>query len=807
MAVLNNSNAISTTGGYDINNSLRFRRSASAYLSRTPASNGNAQKFTYSVWLKRGVLSVDYLGLFSANTGAGGGDGCYFNSTNSIRFYVAGATAGDLVTTQVFRDSSAWYHIVVAIDTTQATASNRIKIYVNNNQVTAFSTASYPTQNYNFLNFNTSSYAQRIGQLYTGYFDGYLTEINFIDGQALTPSSFGETDIVTGSWVAKKYTGTYGTNGFYLNFSDTSALTTTTNVGLGKDFSGNANRWTTNNISITSGTTYDAMIDSPTLTSATVANYCMLNPLRYGTGSSSTTTISDGNLKFASSSNAGSVVGTMNIPSTGKWYWEAVVPTQTYNFMMVGVIKNQEALANLNGAVGLLSTGYAVYTSNGQKYNNSANSTYMAAPAQNTVVTVAYDADTGSLYVGAGGSWANGSGSTNQAFATASAAYTGITGDISPAVSFDTGNCIVNFGQRPFTYTPPTGYKALNTYNLPDSTIKKGNTVMDATLYTGTGASLSITNAGAFKPDFVWMKGRSNVRNNNLYDSVRGTTKELSSNSTGAESTNSTGLTAFNSNGWTIGSDGGINTSSETYVGWQWQAGQGTNTSNTSGSITSTVSVNTTAGFSVVTYTGTGANATVGHGLGVAPRMIIFKSRSAAQNWAVYHASIGATQYLRLNGTLAATTDSTFMNNTSPTSSVFSVGSSSDVNANTGTFVAYCWAEIAGFSKFGSYTGNASTDGPFIYTGFRPKFVMIKCSSSTTNSVWVIKDTSRNLYNTANANLYADQSLAEDTTSTVNTDLLSNGFKLRGTYPGVNAAQTYIYMAFAENPFKNSNAR
>jgi hypothetical protein len=371
------------------------------------------------------------------------------------------------------------------------------------------------------------------------------------------------------------------------------------------------------------------------------------------------------------------------------------------------------------------------------------------------------------------------------------------------------GSCtgVINFGQRPFAYTPPTGFIALNTYNLPDSTIKKGNTVMDATLYTGTGASLSITNAGAFKPDFVWMKGRSNVRNNNLYDSVRGTTKELSSNSTGAESTNSTGLTAFNSNGWTIGSDGGINTSSETYVGWQWQAGQGTNTSNTSGSITSTVSVNTTAGFSVVTYTGTGANATVGHGLGVAPRMIIFKSRSAAQNWAVYHASIGATQYLRLNGTLAATTDSTFMNNTSPTSSVFSVGSSSDVNANTGTFVAYCWAEIAGFSKFGSYTGNASTDGPFIYTGFRPKFVMIKCSSSTTNSVWVIKDTSRNLYNTANANLYADQSLAEDTTSTVNIDLLSNGFKLRGTYPGINAAQTYIYMAFAENPFKNANAR
>jgi hypothetical protein len=184
----------------------------------------------------------------------------------------------------------------------------------------------------------------------------------------------------------------------------------------------------------------------------------------------------------------------------------------------------------------------------------------------------------------------------------------------------------INFGQRPFSYTPPTGFVRLNTYNLPDSTIIKGNTVMDATLYTGTGASLSVTNAGAFKPDLVWVKGRSGATDHALYDSVRGTTKQIESNTTTAETTEAQGLTAFGTSGFTVGTLAQMNTSAATYVGWQWQAGQGSTSSNTSGSITSTVSVNTTAGFSVVTYTGTGANATVGHGLGVAPRLVIVKS-------------------------------------------------------------------------------------------------------------------------------------------------------------------------------------
>lgn len=795
--------------GYNINNSLRFRSSASAYLSRTPASAGNQTKWTWSGWVKRGSLGTDQA-LFSV---AGSTNTTYFlvkfDTNNCI--YVGNYSTNFFITTQVFRDPSAWYHIVIVLDTTQATANNRLVLYVNGSQVTSFSSNNIAAQiAQNSTQGINQAAAHNIGrEAQSGAFllDGYQTEVNFIDGQALTPSSFGATDAVTGQWLPKQYSGTYGTNGFYLKFSDI-ATTSGSNAGLGKDFSGNGNYWTTNNISVTAGTTYDAMTDSPTLTSTTVANYCTLNPLRYGTGTSSTTTISDGNLKITCSSNAGSVVGTINIPSSGKWYWEAVVPTQTYNFMMVGVIKNQEALANLNAGVGLLSTGYAVYATNGQKYNNSANAAYMAAPAQNTVVTVAYDADTGSLYVGAGGSWANGSGSTNQTWSGAVAAYTGITGDISPAVSFDSGNCIVNFGQRPFTYTPPTGYLALNTYNLPTPTIKAGNKYMDATLYTQNGAASNVVvNEGQFKPDLVWIKCRTTAGTwNNLVDSVRGVSKTVYSNSTSAEGTDNY-LSSFNSNGFTlnIGDSGTNNTAGRTQVAWNWQAGQGSTSSNTSGARTSTTSVNATAGFSVVTWTGTGSGSTtIGHGLGVAPAMIIVKDRSLVRSWNVYHKSLGNTSGVNLNATTAASgADAGWWNNTSPTSSIFTVGTYENEASN---YVAYCWAEISGFSKAFSYTGNASSDGPFVYCGFRPKFILIKGTATGRN--WVLFDSSRNTYNAsaALARLKPNTSDAEDGNEQF--DFLSNGFKIRNyTFDGNANGETYIGMAFAENPFKNANAR
>jgi hypothetical protein len=329
---------------------------------------------------------------------------------------------------------------------------------------------------------------------------------------------------------------------------------------------------------------------------------------------------------------------------------------------------------------------------------------------------------------------------------------------------------------------------------------------MDATLYTGNGVSQVIVNQSQFKPDLVWAKVRSSTYSHYIGDSVRGVNKMIFSNATNAETTVAGSITAFNNNGFSVGSEISTNNNTSTFVGWQWQAGQGSTSSNTQGTITSSVSVNTTAGFSIVTYTGTGANATVGHGLGVAPKMIIFKGRSSTFDWMVYHTSLGNTNYLRLNQTNASAASSSAFNNTSPTSTVFSLGDGSLGNNGSSTQVAYCWAEIAGFSKFGSYTGNGSTDGTFVFTNFLPRFVLIKRTDSTSN--WYIFDTARDTYNVMKDELLPNSSNAEADNSRW-IDCLSNGFKIRNDNVGqINASGgTYIYACFASNPFKSSNAR
>jgi hypothetical protein len=330
---------------------------------------------------------------------------------------------------------------------------------------------------------------------------------------------------------------------------------------------------------------------------------------------------------------------------------------------------------------------------------------------------------------------------------------------------------------------------------------------MDVVTYTGTGAALTPTSSLGFNPDWIWIKSRSAGTDHALYDVVRGAQARLESNTTDAEVTTDGGVTAFNSAGFTLGTLAQVNTSAATYVAWCWDAGTST-VSNTAGSITNAmVRANTTAGFSVVTYTGTGANATVGHGLGVAPEFIIIKNRSAATNWRVYHSALGNTKAIFLSTTGASDTSSVYWNNTSPTSTVFSVGSDDGANGNTNLMVAYCFTPVVGYSSFGSYTGNGSADGPFVYTGFKVKWLMIKRTDSTSN--WFMIDASRSPYNEVNDLLYAEQSLAETVDDTNNgVDFLSNGFKLRKGVGGTNiSAATLIYAAFAEMPFNYSRAR
>ena len=817
MAILNNSNAISPSG-YDVNNSLRFRRSASASLTRTPASATNRKTWTWSGWVKRGLLSSDTLqDIYYANNSTSLFDRMYFHNSNGT-FQINGedgaALAYNLVTTQVFRDPSAWYHIVFAFDTTQATASNRIKLYVNGVQVTAFSTASYPSLNYDTqVNNNVTQYiGTGGGGASDQLFDGYLAETHFIDGSAKTPSDFGETDTTTGVWKPKAYTGTYGTNGFYLKFSDI-ATTSGSNAGLGKDFSGNTNYWTTNNISVTAGTTYDAMTDSPTLTSATVANYAVMNPL----AADSNATFSNANLTIASNAaGEGFIPATIDfdIASSTGYYFEVTVDSGTAycttGFIPVSKFPGKMWTGGTYPGQSTYNPGFEIRFSDGTILQNGGSSAYGSG---------ATAGDTWGFAIKNGKVWArNSSGWFNSGnpVTEANPAVTGQTGQwllgfAERAGAFGAG-CTYNFGQRPFSYTPPTGFVALNTYNLPDSTIKKGNTVMDATTYTGTGATQVVTNAGSMKPDLVWLKSRSVARDHRLMDTVRGINLGLQSDLTNAEYTG-TALSSINSNGFTLNTTDNQNVSAETYIAWQWQAGQGSTSSNTSGSITSTVSVNTTAGFSVVTYTGNGTSgATVGHSLGVSPKMIIVKNRDEAHGWLVAHSGLTSGYNLELNGTAAQSNSfgRGLISSYSSTTFTLTAGSGgtslfNNVNQNAIKYVAYCWAEIAGFSAFTSYTGNGSTDGPFIFLGFRPKFVMVKYSSGVDS--WFMFDTSREDYNVMDLRLEANTSNSEASV-TAFADFLSNGFKIRSSNSAFNAnGGTYIVAAWAENPFKNSNAR
>jgi len=768
------------TGAYTIGKSVRLRSSASAYLNRTPSSSTNRRISTFSAWVKWSLTgSSVYPEIFSA---AANGllyrDAFYF-ANNTLNVIFNGGVAYSLTTTQVFRDPSAWYHFVMAIDTTQATASNRVKLYVNGVQITAFSTANYPIQNYD-PNFN-SAIVHNIGRSTDAndYIDGYMTEINFVDGQQLTPSSFGSTNALTGVWQPAKYTGTYGTNGFYLNFSSNGS-----SAALGTDFSGNSNTWTVNNISVTAGVTYDSMTDVPTLTSATAANYCVGNPL-YVDGSVSVTW-TNGNLTW-SCPNTGSGKSTLAV-STGKWYWELVYATNAY---LTGVSDSASVGRYTNGVM---------YESNGTKWINGTNTSYGATYTTGDVIGVALDMDGGTVTF-----YKN---NTSQgSISLSGASITNATPTLGGGAGVvNTGN--INFGQRPFTYTAPTGYVALNTYNLPTSTITNGAAYMAATLYTGNASTQTITNTVngiSFASDLVWIKDRSAARQNSLSDIVRGTNKELFSDSTDADTSPGTPVvTAFNSNGFTIGANGTVNATGESFVAWQWKA-NGSGVTNTNGTITSTVSAGATQGFSVVTYTHNGTNAaTVGHGLGVTPSFIINKQRSAASNWRCYHVSLTAGYNIQLNLTSAQGSAADIFP-TAPTSSVFTPGNGDSASGQT--FVAYCFAAVKGFSAFGSYTGNGSADGPFVYCGFRPRWVMWK-NSSTGGTDWTIIDSSRNTYNVANSGLQPNGSYAEASNSNYQIDFLSNGFKLRTTNAEANQSGiSIIYAAFAENPFKNALAR
>jgi hypothetical protein len=935
------------SAGFQVSRSLRFNSADSAYLNRTPSVAGNRKTWTWSGWIKRSKVDSQHMFFRGGTTLTDTGIFNFqFLSTGQIR--CDSETEEYLRTTQVFRDPSAWYHIVIAFDVTQGTNANKLKLYVNGSEITAYSIdvrSSLSNQNYGV----NQAQGHVIGGEPMGssrYLDGYLAEVFFIDGQALTPSSFTEVSATTGQLIPKAYTGTYGTNGFYLQFADNSSNTAST---LGKDTSGNGNNWTPVNFQVSGTPTYsnyltstytltnaayafdgdyatyaqdwngiynanysyeltftpptpipynslvevytiggpqapyynrflintgsgygseipavqtgwatlasgsgsisgiktrssqngcyigairidgtilvqsppsgiDSTVDTPTSISATDTgvggevrgNYCTWNPL-----DNNGIVLSNGNLDVANGSAHEAVRATFKFPLSGKWYCECTQASFTSggNVFAFGVAWSTSSVPPGWNGSGVI---YVAVNSTNRIINvNGGDVSNVAATTANAVLQIAYDADSQKLWLGFNNSWYDGSyGLTGSPAAGTNPTRTSVT-DIFPIGNFYEATGSANFGQRAFAYTAPSGFKALCDTNLPTPVVAKSSSVMDVALWTGNGATRSITGLG-FSPDLVWIKGRASgppTIQHVLQDTVRGSNNMLSSNVTSSEADFVQPpfwgyVSAFDSDGFTLTSGSGgisqVNSNGTPYVGWCWDAGTSTVT-NTAGSITSQVRANATAGFSVVgwNYPIGSPVSTIGHGLGVKPAFIIIKARDNGTNWIIYHTSTGATKCFRFN-TGAASTEGDAFNNTEPTSSVFTIGAGSWWGG--GNMIAYCFAPVVGYSSFGSYTGNGSSDGPFVYTGFRPRWVMIKGSSFAGES-WFIWDTSRNTYNQMGARLLANESLAENSDQVFG-DILSNGFKLRNTWGGINGSgNTYIYACFAESPFQYARAR
>lgn len=711
--------AAAGAGGYEIENACRFNDNDSARLERTPGAAGDSRtKWSVSFWVKFGALPIN-LAFFSGGADNGNHTRIVNDDSGQIRLthFDGGAFTTNLQTTGHYRDPSAYMHVLVIWDSDNATADDRHRIYINGVQVTDFVARTNPSSG------KQSDIGAAIKHLVgarpspSTFMEGYLADFYYIDGIIKSPSDFGKTDPTTGQWVPIEYTGTFGTNGFYLDFADA--------ADLGNDVSGNANDFTSSGLA-----TNDQVTDTPT------NNYCVLNAIDKGTG-----TLSDGNLVSTGSTDRSATFGV----SSGKWAWK-VTADATASF---GVVEG-----SLTGT----------------------ESTYAATSAD--VLEFELDVDAGTLDVRV-----NGGGATSVA--------TGLSGTYLPLMK---GACTCDFGQSGFNPTD-SAFKTLNAKNLPSPSIVSPSAHFQSKLYTGNAASsraITQDSPSTFGPDLVWIKNRDQADEWKALDTTRGATKELNIDSDNAESTDANGLTAFSAtDGFTLGTGaGGYNDNAEDFLALMWEEGA-------------------TPGLDIVRYTGTGVAHAESHGLGVVPAFIIVKQRTdAGRSWNVYHEGVSSdpeTDYLLLSTSAAMVDDITRWNDTAPTTTQFTVGTAAALNENTKNFVAYLFAGVEGFSKFGSYTGNGNADGPFVWCGFGPKFIVVKNSGASGN--WVHHDTDRSPYNPAGNRLDFDTANTESADNT-KIDILSNGFKIRNASTGDNTnGVTYVFAAWAEFPFKYANAR
>ena len=838
---------------YQIDKSLRLPLRTSGFSKTYSGSDGDDAHFTLSWWQKgrppghnqpmdvimprdgtdNSALNELYFADATASAGTGGDALCLVHASTGDKI---------LCSTNLFRDPSAWYHFVVRADMDNATASEKLKFYVNGTEM------SYATD-------NRSSYSSAAGfgnagswrlfRYHNGSYGLYsnVAEMHYIDGTSLTPSSFGETK--NGVWVPKEYDtsdGAYGTLGFYLKFESSS--------DLGNDSSGNNNDWTTIDLS-----SHDQMLDSPTFdSSSNGGNYCTINPVYRGDQTSDAYygVLSEGNLKHSYSGTSDAYCGcTHKVPASGKWYFEYLINagggTRDYS-PAAGIMDPNEYTFADRGSDG--STGSIVYGNNTNKVykDTSISGTYSGSRGSNgDVMGIAVDMDNGAFYVSKNGTFQTIDGGS-QGDPTSGSSKTGAGATWTPASDYTSGMVplsaptggsapiiTMNFGQDGtfagqktaggnsdtngygnFFSAVPSGYSAICTGALSvEDEIDPAQTDDDypqklftALAYSGDGGGSQTT---GFQPDLVWVKRRDGAQSNGLWDSTRGTTKILISNETDAEGTSS-GLTSFNSTGYTMGTY--YNQSGNTYASWSWRANGGTTSTNTQGDINSTVQVDPSGCFSIVKYTGGLSSSgveTVGHGLSKAPSLFITKSMDKVGNWWVF--SDGQTNWnygMNLNSTGASTDKSGNGSMSAPTSTVFSTNYTDGLNESGNDLIAYVFANCEGYIKSGTYDGNGDgSDGTFVYTGFRPAWVLTK--RLTTNS-WRIQDNKMDTNNPTYHVLKPQSTAGQDayTDGTDYNDFLSNGFKLArgGDAANFNAdGETYIYLAMAHNPFKYATAR
>jgi hypothetical protein len=798
--------------GYSIDQSLRFDGS-SAYLNFTPSSSTTAT-VTISFWVKRSTLGATQYLFASGAANARGNIG--FNSSDQLFFQGFNSSGANSVLTSsmLFRDVSSWYHIVVECDgvTTTSNFPTNTNVYVNGSTISmTHSTASSPSGGFRI----NDTQVKHIGALTptaSSYLSGYMAEVHWIDGTALDATSFGET--INGVWVPKEYTGSHGSAGYYLPFDDSSAI--------GDDESGNTNDWTANNLAAS-----DVVPDSPSGN-----NFATLNPLFPGNSGA----YAEGNLKFLGGGFTSSKWGaksTFAIPKDKKVYIELEETVTGGVNYAVGVGTDSSTPTSTNvGGTGSITLYHTNFYINGTETNHG-----QGTSSAGDIIGIAVDGSTGEVWFSRNGTYftTGGAGADPSTGTDPIGTITNSNNEdlfLVIAANTSTDNLFVNFGQDStnvasaesdanglgtFEYAPPTDYVCLAASSLSEPTIgpnsaEQADDYFSTLLWSGDGNDgRTITGVG-FQPDWVWVKDRNTARSHVIQDSVRGFNdgdKVLRSNGTNSESSTDNDVYGFvgntNSDGYTLedGTTDGryVNNSGETYVSWNWKAG-GSASSNSDGSITSSVSAAPDAGFSIVSWTGNATNpSTIGHGLSSAPEMIILKNRDSAGDWYIGHDDIGWTD--RLKFTTAVTASSiTLWNNTAPTSSVFTI--SSALNFNGDATIAYCF-HSSDICKVGSYVGNANADGTFVYTGFRPAFVILKASTVALN--WLMYDNARNEYNVIDNTLYPNLSNAE-ATGVASIDFLSNGFKIRNSGNYINqSGQTFIYLAFAEQPFKFVNAR